>query len=122
MISPHSQENRTRKFRLCSSFFFLSYSSSTFFTIKHNSKSIRRLRTVHTSNECSTITSSSFWVRAACKLRSTSYGQNARRGGFPWPVRQFVRNFAHNSKTKGGIRTFYLSNYCSTIRNIYSLS
>ena len=36
------------------------------------------------------------------------------------PIRQFVRNYTHNSKTKGSTRTFYLSNDCSTIGDTYS--
>ena len=45
--------------------------------------------------------------------------QNTRRGGFL--VRHFVHNYKHNSKTKGGIRAFYLSNNCSTMLDIHSL-
>ena len=41
---------------------------------------------------------------------------NARRVGFP--VCHFVRNYIHNSKTKGHTRTFCLSNDCSTIEDI----
>ena len=40
-------------------------------------------------------------------------------GGFP--VCHFVRNYTHNSISKGGIRGVYLSNDCSTIEDIYSL-
>ena len=42
-----------------------------------------------------------------------------RRGGFS--IRYFVPNYMHNSKTTGGITTFYLSNDCSTIGDIYFL-
>ena len=38
---------------------------------------------------------------------------NVCRGGFP--VRHFVHNYTHDSKTKGHIRTFYLSNNFSSI-------
>ena len=60
-------------------------------------------------------------VRADCELhvRSTRYDQNRHHGGFP--VRYYVRNYRNNSITKGGIRTFYLSNDCSTIGDISSL-
>ena len=44
---------------------------------------------------------------------------NACHSGFP--THHFVYNYTHNSKTKGCIRTFYLSNNSSTIRGIYSL-
>ena len=44
---------------------------------------------------------------------------NMHRGGFP--VHHFVHNYMHNLKTKGCIRTFYLSNDCSTVGDIYSL-
>ena len=39
-------------------------------------------------------------------------------GGYP--IRHFVCNYMHNSKTKGYIRMFCLSNGCSTLRDIYS--
>ena len=45
--------------------------------------------------------------------------KNARRDGFP--VRHFVRNYTQNSKTKVVIKTFYLSNNCYNIKDIYSL-
>ena len=35
--------------------------------------------------------------------------------------RHSVRNHTYNSKTKGHIKTFYLSNYCSTVGDIYPL-
>ena len=38
-----------------------------------------------------------------------------------FPICHFVRNYTHNSKTKGRMRTFYLSNNCSTIGHINSL-
>ena len=44
---------------------------------------------------------------------------NANHGGFP--LHHFVRNDTQNSKTNGCIRTFYLSNDCCTISDIYSL-
>ena len=60
-----------------------------------------------------------FLVRAAHELRSKSYGP--KHASWWFPVHHFVHNYTHNSKTKGGIRTFYLSSDCSTIRYIYSL-
>ena len=45
--------------------------------------------------------------------------QNMCQGGFP--VHHFVRNYMHNWINEGGIRTFDLSNDCSTIGDIYSL-
>ena len=54
--------------------------------------------------------------KAAYELRSTSYGQNTHRSGFP--VCHFVLNYTHNSISKEGIRIFYLSNDCSTIISI----
>ena len=44
---------------------------------------------------------------------------NMRCSGFS--IHHFVRNYMHNSKTKGRIMMFYLSNDCSTIGDIYSL-
>ena len=38
-----------------------------------------------------------------------------------FPIRHFVCNYTHNSKSKGRIATFYLANDCSTIVDIYSL-
>ena len=58
-------------------------------------------------------------VRAECELRSTSYDP---KHALRWlPVRHLVRNYTHNSISKGGIRTFYLFNDCSTIGDIYYL-
>ena len=46
---------------------------------------------------------------------------NTRGDGFS--IRHVARNYTHNSITKGSIiRTFYLSNDCSTIEDIYSRS
>ena len=45
--------------------------------------------------------------------------QNMCHGGSP--IHHFVRNYMHTSITKGGIRTFDLSNDCSAIEDIYSL-
>ena len=60
-----------------------------------------------------------FLVRTACELRSTNSGpKHASRWLFYMP---FLCNYTHNSKTKGGIRTFYLLNDCFTIEHIYSL-
>ena len=96
-------------------FFFLSF----FFSIKHNSKvySVYK-RSTHQMNA---LLSKIFLFldRAGCELRSTSMVQNTHCGGFS--VCHFVRNYTHNSKTKGGIKTFYLSNDCFNIRDIYSL-
>ena len=44
---------------------------------------------------------------------------NTHRDTFP--ILHFVCNYIHNLKTEGRIKTFYLSNDCSTIRDIYSL-
>ena len=38
-----------------------------------------------------------------------------------FPICHFVRKYTHNTKTKVHIRTFYLSNDCSTVGDIYSL-
>ena len=46
-------------------------------------------------------------------------GPNTHHGGFS--ICCVVRHYMHNSKTKARIRLFYLSNDCSTIRDIYSL-
>ena len=66
--------------------------SSFLFFIMHNSKSILLLRTIQTPNECTTIRNLRFLVIAACGLRSTSTGR---------------------------VRTFYISNDCSTIGDAY---
>ena len=39
-----------------------------------------------------------------------------------FPASRFVHTYMHNLKTKGRIRMFYLSNNCSTIGDVYSLS
>ena len=57
-------------------------------------------------------------VRGACQLRWVM-AQNTRHGGLL--VRHFVHNCTYTLKTKGRIRTLYLSNNCSNIGNIYSL-
>ena len=44
---------------------------------------------------------------------------NTRCGGFS--ICHFVHNYTHNLKTKGRIRTFYLSNNWSTIKDNYSV-
>ena len=62
-----------------------------------------------------------FLVRAACELRSTSYVQKRVGVAFPYAI-LYVIIHTINSKTKGGIRTFNLSNICSTIKDIYSLN
>ena len=49
--------------------FFLS-----FFSITHNSKSIRRIRMFYIPNDCCAIGDFLFWVRAACEQRLASYG------------------------------------------------
>ena len=54
-------------------FFFLSFFLSSFLFIKHDSKGVQCIRTILAPNECSTIRDLPFFVRAACKLRSTSY-------------------------------------------------
>ena len=46
--------------------------------------------------------------------------QNTHCGGFP--VCHFVHNYMHNSITKGGISTFYLSNDWSNNEDIYSVA
>ena len=94
-------------------FFFLSFPSS----ITQKVYSIHEQSTHQTNALLSEIFL--FLVRAACMLRSTSYGPNMRCNCFS--VHHFVGNYTHNSITQGGIRTFYLSNDCSNIENIYSL-
>ena len=58
-----------------------------------------------------------FLVTAACELRLISYGPNTCYGGFP--VRHFVRNYMHNSKTNGWgsftYRTIALKSEISTL-------
>ena len=81
------------KFWFCtsSSSFFLS-----FFSIKHNSKSIYTAYTNKQSEQQTNALLSKiflFFVRAACELRSTSYDPNTRPGGFL--VRHFIRNYIH---------------------------
>ena len=115
MTSPYSRENRTQKFQLCSSsFFLLSFLSS----VTQKLYSVCKRSTRQTNAVLSEIFL--FLVRAACALRSTSYGQNTCCG---FPVRHFVHNYTHNLKTKGAtcITMFYLSNDYSTIGDIYSL-
>ena len=60
-----------------------------------------------------------FLVRAACYVRSMSYGPKHMLQWFS--ICHFVHNYTHNFKTKGCIRTFYLWKDCSTIKDIYSL-
>ena len=96
---------------------------SFFFFITHNSNSIQHIGTVCIPSDCTTIRDLPFlgqsYVRATC-VRSTSYGpKNTRHSGFP--IHHFMHNYMHKSKSKGRIRTFYLSNDCSTVRNIYFL-
>ena len=52
ITSPHSREKRTRIFRFWSSFFFFLL---FFLSLTHNSKSVQRIRTVCTPNNCTTI-------------------------------------------------------------------
>ena len=63
--------------------------------------------------------SSFSWLELNASKDRRVIAQYTRRGGFS--VCHFVRNYTHNSISKGGIRTFYLSNDCSTIREIYCL-
>ena len=56
-----------------------------------------------------------FWVRAACKLRLASYGSKCAPQFLS--LRYFVHTYMHNSKSKGHIRTFYLSSDCSATRD-----
>ena len=62
-----------------------------------------------------------FLVRAACELRSMRYGSKHASRSLSCMPFNFVRTYTHNSKTKGRIRTFYLTNDCSTIGKIYFL-
>ena len=60
-----------------------------------------------------------FLVGAACELRLASYGsKHVLQSLSHMPFCVYLQ--AH-SKTKGFIKTFYLSNNCSTIGDIYSL-
>ena len=70
------------KFSILYFFFLLSF-LFLFFSITHNSKSVRPTRMILTPNEC------------------TSFRD---RGGFP--IRHFVHNYMHNLKTKGHIGLF----------------
>ena len=61
-----------------------------------------------------------FLVRATCERRSVSYAPNYTSPTlFSICMHHFVRTYTHNSKTKGRIRTLYVSNDCSTIGDIY---
>ena len=80
------------------SFFFLS-----FFSFVHNSKTVQYTKMICTLNDCSEMFV--FCFRAACELRLVSY----------------VCTYAHNFKTTGCIWTFYISNNCSTIGDVYFL-
>ena len=90
-------------------------SSPSFFFL-----SIMRERSVH---QMTALLSGIFLllVIAACELhvRWMSYG--AKHLSQCFPIRHFVCNYMHNSKTKGCVRMFYLLNNCSTIGDIYSL-
>ena len=61
-----------------------------------------------------------FLIRAACELRLASYGSK-RMSQTLFYVRHFVRTYMCNSKTKDRIRMLYLTNNCSTVRDIYFL-
>ena len=114
ITSPYSKKNQMRKLplRSTSSFFF-------FFSIRHNPKVYGVYE--QSAHQMTALLSEIFLfiARAACKLISTTQALNRHSSGFP--IRQFVRNYRHKSKTESRIRTFYLSNNCSTIQDADSL-
>ena len=81
----------------------------------HNSKTVWCIQTIYTPNNCSTIRDFPFLSWTACKLRSASYG--SKHASHIFSICHFVQTYSHNLKTKGRIRTFYLSNDCSTIED-----
>ena len=49
---------------------------SSSFSFTHSSKTVRHIQMICIPNDCPTIRNVPFWVRAACELRSMSYGSN----------------------------------------------
>ena len=102
--------------------FFLSFFFFLFFflSLTHKSKSIRRIR--KSAHQATALLSEIilFLARASRQLRSPSYG--LKRTSRTLSIRYFGCSYAHNSKTKGRIKTLYLTNNCSTIGDIYFLS
>ena len=86
----------------------------------HNSKTKGRIHersTYRTTAIHSEI--SIFWVRAVCEIWSASYG--SKHASQPLPIRNFVRIYTHNLKTRGRIWAFYILNDYSTMGDIYYL-
>ena len=61
----------------------------------------------------------SFLVRTDASKDQQDMAPNTRRRFFS--ICHVVQTYTHNSKTKGHVRTLYLRNDCSIIRDIYFL-
>ena len=106
------------------SFFLLLLLSSFFFLFSFPGMTqkvyIRRTRMICTPNKCSTIRDLPFLGQSYMRAKIDKlWPKTSITIVFLYAI--FVHNYTHNSITKGGIRTFYLSNDCSNIRDIYSL-
>ena len=93
--------------------FDLSFVLSSFYSLTHDSKIVRDVRTVCTPKDCSSIRDFPF-----VSQRLASYGSKHTSHAY---INHFVCTFTHNSKTEGRIRTLYPSDDCSTIGNSYFL-
>ena len=93
----------------CCSSFFLSLS-----LLMHNSKTIQHISDC-TPSDCFAIRDFPFLVRAACKLRLVSY--SSKHTVWSLSFTPFCA-YMYSSKTKHHIRMFYLSNNCSTNRDL----
>ena len=108
----------------CENFDFALFLLSFFFSMMHNSKSLQCIWTIRTPNESASISDFPFLVRAACELHckiDKLWPQTLIAVAFLYAI-FFLHIYKHNSKSKGCIRMFYLSNDCSTIGDIYSHS
>ena len=74
---------------------------------------------IHTQNECITARDLPFlgWSCLQAKIDELWHQTQVAMA----LLYANVCNYMHNSKTKGGMRMFYLSNDCSTMGDVYSL-